>query len=81
MRMELISLSLSVCNIVHVGVDFLDKDEEPYLRNFNKFIAMLKLARSFYPHWKNMSLIESMVLRRPKTFGTLFKEPMKAPSP
>jgi hypothetical protein len=29
MRMHLISVSLNVWNIVHVGVDFLDKDEEP----------------------------------------------------
>jgi hypothetical protein len=29
MRMHLISLSSSVWNIVHVGVNFLDKDEEP----------------------------------------------------
>jgi hypothetical protein len=28
-----------------------------------------------------MSLIGSMVLRRPRRFGTLFKEPMKALSP
>jgi hypothetical protein len=28
MRMHLISLSLSVWNILHVGVDFPDKDEE-----------------------------------------------------
>jgi hypothetical protein len=51
------------------------------LSNVNKSIAMLKLVRSFYPHWRKMSLIESMVLRRPKIFGTLFKELMKAPSP
>jgi hypothetical protein len=29
MRMHLISLGLSVWNIVHVGVDFSDEDEEP----------------------------------------------------
>jgi hypothetical protein len=45
------------------------------LSNFNKFIVMLKL------HWKKMSLIGSMALKRSKTFGTLFKEPMKAPNP
>jgi hypothetical protein len=34
-----------------------------------------------YPHWKKMSLIGSMVLRRPKTYRALFEEPMKASSP
>jgi hypothetical protein len=29
MRMHLISLSPNIWNIVHVGVDFLDKDEAP----------------------------------------------------
>jgi hypothetical protein len=29
MRMHLISLGLSIWIIVHVGVDFLDEDEEP----------------------------------------------------
>jgi hypothetical protein len=51
------------------------------LSNSNKFIAMLKLLWFSYPHWEKMSLIELMVLRRPKTFGTLFKENMKASGP
>jgi hypothetical protein len=50
------------------------------LSNFNKSIVMLKLVQSFYPHWRKLSLIESMALRRPKTFGTLSKELMRAPS-
>jgi hypothetical protein len=49
---------------VHVGVDFPDEDEElDFLSNSNKFIAVLKLV-SFYPHWKKMSLIESMAKRQ-----------------
>jgi hypothetical protein len=32
--MHLISLSLSVWNIVHVGLDFPDKDEEPEFEQF-----------------------------------------------
>jgi hypothetical protein len=51
------------------------------LSNVNKSIAMLKLVRSFYSHWRKMSLIESIFLRRPKTFGILSKELMRAPSP
>jgi hypothetical protein len=51
------------------------------MSNFNKFIATLKLHQFSYPHWRKMSLIGSMVFRRPKKYGTLFKEPMKAPSP
>jgi hypothetical protein len=51
------------------------------LSNFNKPITMLKLVQSFYPNWRKMSLIESMVLRRPKRFWTLSKDLMKPPSP
>jgi hypothetical protein len=51
------------------------------LSNFNKFITTLKLHHCSYPHWKKMSLIGSMAFRMPKTYGTLLKEPMKAPSP
>jgi hypothetical protein len=47
------------------------------LSNFNKFIATLKQHPCSYPHWKKMSLIGSMVLRRPRIFGTLFEEPVK----
>jgi hypothetical protein len=36
MRMHLISLGLSVWNIVHVGVDFPDKDDEPDFEQFQQ---------------------------------------------
>jgi hypothetical protein len=36
MRMHLISLGLSVWNIVIVGVDFLDEDEEPDLEQLQQ---------------------------------------------
>jgi hypothetical protein len=50
------------------------------LSNFNKFIVTLKQCPCSYPHCNKMSLIGLMVLRRPRIFGTLFKEPMKVPS-
>jgi hypothetical protein len=65
---------------MRVGVDFLDQDEEPDFEQVQQIYrngqACLILLSSL-----EKSLIESMVLRRPKTFGILFKEPMKAPSP
>jgi hypothetical protein len=51
------------------------------MSNFNKFITTLKQHLCSYPHWKKMSLIESMVLKSLRIFETLFKEPMKAPNP
>jgi hypothetical protein len=36
MRMHLILLSLSIWNIVHVGIDFLDKDAEPDFENLQQ---------------------------------------------
>jgi hypothetical protein len=80
MRMHLISFGPSIWNITSVGVDFSDKDEELDFEQLQKIHRNAQACTILYPHLKKMSLIESIVLRRPKTFGTCFKELMKAPS-
>jgi hypothetical protein len=80
MRMHLISLNLSVWNIVCVGVDFLDKDEEPDFEQLQQ-IHRNAQACSVLLSSLEKDEFESMILRTPKTFRTLFKEPMKTPSP
>jgi hypothetical protein len=81
MRMHLILLSSSIWNIVRVGVDFPDKDEEPDFEKLQQIHHNAQACSVLLSSLEKMILIESMVLRRPKTFGTLLKEPMKAPSP
>jgi hypothetical protein len=81
MKVHLISLNLSVCTIVHLGVEFLDEDEEPSYEQLQQIHRNTQASSMLLSSLKKMRLIGSMVLRRPKTFETLFKEPMKAPSP
>jgi hypothetical protein len=66
---------------VRVGVDFPDKDEEPDFEQLQQIHRNAQACSVLLSSLEKMSLIESMVLRRPTTFGTLLKEPMKAPSP
>jgi hypothetical protein len=81
MRMHLISLNPSAWNIVRVGVDFPDKDEEPNFEQLKQIHRNAQACSVLLSSLKKMSLIDSMVLRRLKTFETLFKDPMKAPRP
>jgi hypothetical protein len=79
--MHLISLNPSIWTIVRTSVDFTDEDEEPGFEQLQQFHRNAQATSVLLSSFKNMSLIGLMALRRPKTFGTLFKEPMKAPSP
>jgi hypothetical protein len=81
MKMHLISLNLSVWTIVHIGVDFSDEDEEPGFEQLQQIHHNAQASSVLLSLLKKMSLIGSMALRRLKTFGTLFKELMKAPNP
>jgi hypothetical protein len=65
---------------VRVGVDFLDEDEKPDFEQLQQ-IHRNAQACSVLLSSLEKDEFESMVLRTPKTFRTLFKEPMKTPSP
>jgi hypothetical protein len=81
MKIHLISLSPSIWNIVCIGVDFPNKDEQLDFEQLQQIHCNAQACSVLLSSLEKMSLIESMILRRPKTFGTLFKECMKAPSP
>jgi hypothetical protein len=80
-KMHLISLNLSIWTIVRTCVEFRDEDEEPGFEELQQIHRNAQATSVLLSSLEKMSLIGSMALRRLKTFGTLFKEPMKAPSP
>jgi hypothetical protein len=69
MRMHLISLGPSAWNIVCVGVDFLDEDEEPDFEQLQQMHRNAQACTVLLSSWEKDEFDRVNGLEKAKTFG------------
>jgi hypothetical protein len=78
-KMYLILLNTSVCTFVRTCVNFLDGDEEPRFEQLQQIHRNATLVLLFSLEKDEFDRVNG--LEKARIFVTLFKEPMKTPSP